>query len=313
MPTDPRLQSQWTELFSKTLPSLARAGDAAQSRWPVTLDHCFARIILDNTVGEGKEQWDKRLKRPAVRNMTDSQLRAAIELGENIMEGKVDLVALDMQSLGARGKGEKKYRHSDVRKGVLANESGLTGRAGKKRKIEFRDKALPNALGEGKRQKQQAMLSFSTSSFPGRLPSSAISPKDDELFKIQPILRKIAVHPSLTPYRKRLYNCLMSVPRGRYTTYAALSQHLQSSARAVGSGMRNNPFAPEVPCHRVLAADGGIGGFGGSWGKDGKHASEKLQLLKGEGVDFDSRGRAIGLPFTDFTNRSGGRTVTGDG
>ena len=115
-------------------------------------------------------------------------------------------------------------------------------------------------------------------------------------------IAKIQAHQGLTTYRKRLYASLCSVPRGRYTTYAALSSFLDSSARAVGSGMRNNPFAPEVPCHRVLASDGTIGGFGGSWGADGKNASKKTELLKGEGVGFDSRGRVKGLPFKQFVN-----------
>lgn len=41
---------------STTLPSLAQACDPAQPTWSVTLDHCFARIILDNTVRGGQEQ-----------------------------------------------------------------------------------------------------------------------------------------------------------------------------------------------------------------------------------------------------------------
>ena len=56
----------------------------------------------------------------------------------------------------------------------------------------------------------------------------------------------------------------------RVTTYAALSAFLGSLARAVGSGMQNNPFALGVPCHRVLASDGDIGGFGGRGGRLGR-------------------------------------------
>ena len=64
--------------------------------------------------------------------------------------------------------------------------------------------------------------------------------------------------------------------------------------------MRNNPFAPEVPCHRVLAADGTLGGFGGHWGEDGKFANKKHELLHAEGVRFDSRGKVKGPPFREF-------------
>ena len=79
-----------------------------------------------------------------------------------------------------------------------------------------------------------------------------------------------------------------------------MSDYLKSSARAVGNGMRNNPFAPEVPCHRVLAADGSIGGFHGDWGKDGKYAAKKVELLRSEGIKFDGKGKVVGQPFRNF-------------
>ena len=74
----------------------------------------------------------------------------------------------------------------------------------------------------------------------------------------------------------------------------------KSCARAVGNAMKNNPFAPEVPCHRVLASDGSLGGFKGSWGEEGTYASLKHQLLAEEGVKFDSRGRVKGPVFREF-------------
>jgi methylated-DNA-[protein]-cysteine S-methyltransferase len=66
----------------------------------------------------------------------------------------------------------------------------------------------------------------------------------------------------LTPFRRRVYLALLEVPRGRVTTYALLAKRVGcASARAVGGALRANPFAPDVPCHRVVAADLGIGGF----------------------------------------------------
>lgn len=70
--------------------------------------------------------------------------------------------------------------------------------------------------------------------------------------------------------------------------------------------MRANPFAPDVPCHRVLAADGSLGGYKGEWVVDGlklgdgSFGSEKRARLVGEGVRFDERGRARGVPFVGF-------------
>jgi methylated-DNA-[protein]-cysteine S-methyltransferase len=146
---------------------------------------------------------------------------------------------------------------------------------------------------------KQATLSFALRpNQAGRLPSPPAS--EDEKRDLSPTIRKVKSHQALTPYRKRIYGALLSVPKGRYTTYAALSDFLGSSASAVGGGMRNNPFAPEVPCHRVLASDGSIGGFGGSWGADGENAGKKHELLSKEGVKFDSKGKVRGPPFEDF-------------
>ncbi len=70
---------------------------------------------------------------------------------------------------------------------------------------------------------------------------------------------------------------------------------MSSSPRAVGGALRNNPFAPEVPCHRVIASDGYVGGFKGDWEKapSGVNQSMKLQLLSEEGVQFTVDGKLI--------------------
>ncbi|KAJ5396821.1 Winged helix-turn-helix transcription repressor DNA-binding [Penicillium cosmopolitanum] len=107
----------------------------------------------------------------------------------------------------------------------------------------------------------------------------------------QKYLRRISLHPTLTPFRRRVYRALLSVPEGRWTTYSAMATYLNSSARAVGNAMRTNPFAPEVPCHRVLAADRSLGGYKGEW-KVSKHIGsgsfrdEKRLRLLDEGGYF---------------------------
>jgi len=119
---------------------------------------------------------------------------------------------------------------------------------------------------------------------------------------LTPYLKKIALSDKTT-FQKLVLTTLCQVPRGQYTTYAAISNHLSSSPRAVGNALRNNPFAPEVPCHRVLASGGGIGGFHGSWGKKGEeglHDKKKRELLRKEGVRFDGKGRVAGSPWTGF-------------
>ncbi|OKL58141.1 hypothetical protein UA08_06477 [Talaromyces atroroseus] len=123
---------------------------------------------------------------------------------------------------------------------------------------------------------------------------------------ISKALARIKSHPTLTPFRRRVYRTLLSVPASRWTTYAALARHLSSSPRAIGAAMKSNPFAPAVPCHRVLAADRSLGGYKGAWNNGGEYAVEKTKLLVAEGVQFDGDGKAMGpnrkpIPRTHFS------------
>jgi methylated-DNA-[protein]-cysteine S-methyltransferase len=89
----------------------------------------------------------------------------------------------------------------------------------------------------------------------------------------------------VTRFQRRVYQALREVPRGRVTTYALLARRVGcGSARAVGQALRRNPFAPAVPCHRVIASDLKIGGFQGERG--GTAVAKKMQLLAAEGVKF---------------------------
>lgn len=60
----------------------------------------------------------------------------------------------------------------------------------------------------------------------------------------------------VTEYQERVYALLQQIPEGRITTYAAMSKALNSSPRAIGGALRNNPFAPDIPCHRCIASTG---------------------------------------------------------
>lgn len=66
-----------------------------------------------------------------------------------------------------------------------------------------------------------------------------------------------------------------------------MAEVLHSSPRAVGQALRRNPFAPVVPCHRVVAADRYIGGFCGTWGTDEAQVQRKRRMLEEEGVSFE--------------------------
>ena len=80
-------------------------------------------------------------------------------------------------------------------------------------------------------------------------------------------------------FNEQCYQLLRRVPNGRVTTYKAMAEALGTRAyRAVGNAMNQNPYPKDlVPCHRVVNADGRLGGYVG-----GDH--KKIALLQAEGV-----------------------------
>jgi methylated-DNA-[protein]-cysteine S-methyltransferase len=91
-------------------------------------------------------------------------------------------------------------------------------------------------------------------------------------------------------FAERCYAVLRLVPAGRVTTYQELAHAIGSRAyRAVGSAMRKNPFAPQVPCHRVVRGDGSLGGYAkGPRAKERLLRSEGVQITNGKVVDFSA-------------------------
>ena len=91
------LRVRWRELVEQRLPRAARE----RSDWPVALDHCFARILLDNVCGR---PWREVVRPPAWRRMPIPDLQAALALGEAALSGGADLAELNRRSLRLRGK-----------------------------------------------------------------------------------------------------------------------------------------------------------------------------------------------------------------
>lgn len=82
---------------------------------------------------------------------------------------------------------------------------------------------------------------------------------------------------TVPPFHRRIYEFARSIGPGRTTTYGEIADHLgePGAARAVGQALGANPFAPVVPCHRVLAAGGRSGGFSAAGG-----VATKLRMLE---------------------------------
>lgn len=90
---------------------------------------------------------------------------------------------------------------------------------------------------------------------------------------------------SVTKFQSKVYAATSSIPRGMVTTYKLLGRAVGCNcSQAVGQALRRNPFAPEVPCHRVISSTLTIGGFQGD--SCGASIKKKLRLLAEEGIQF---------------------------
>lgn len=80
-------------------------------------------------------------------------------------------------------------------------------------------------------------------------------------------------------FPQQVYKLCSRIPKGKVSTYLEIARalHNPGAARAVGNALNKNPFAPQVPCHRVIRANGAVGGFASG-------TKRKIALLKPEGI-----------------------------
>jgi methylated-DNA-[protein]-cysteine S-methyltransferase len=84
-----------------------------------------------------------------------------------------------------------------------------------------------------------------------------------------------------TEFQQKVWRVLMTIPRGETRSYGWVAKKVgkPGASRAVGTACGANPVPVIVPCHRVIAGDGSIGGFGGG-------LPMKRRLLQSEGLNF---------------------------
>ena len=98
----------------------------------------------------------------------------------------------------------------------------------------------------------------------------------------------------VTPFQSKVYALCSRIPKGRVTTYKILAEKLKTKAyRAVGQALNKNPFAPRVPCHRVIAHNGTLGGFA-------QGLAAKKRLLDKEGIIIKNN-RVVHFDETCYT------------
>ena len=84
-----------------------------------------------------------------------------------------------------------------------------------------------------------------------------------------------------TKFQLKVWEYLKKIPRGSVKTYSQVAKGIGKplAVRAVGNAIGKNPFAPKIPCHRVIRSDGSLGGYSGKGG-----IKTKKLLLKREGI-----------------------------
>ena len=84
-----------------------------------------------------------------------------------------------------------------------------------------------------------------------------------------------------TTFQLKVWNYLKKIPRGSVKTYIQVAKGIGKplAVRAVANAIGKNPYAPRIPCHRVIRSDGSLGGYSGKGG-----IKIKKLLLKKEGI-----------------------------
>jgi methylated-DNA-[protein]-cysteine S-methyltransferase len=88
---------------------------------------------------------------------------------------------------------------------------------------------------------------------------------------------------------RTVLDAVREIPWGEVTSYGRLARQIDrpGAARAVGGAVGRSPIGLIIPCHRVIAGDGSLGGYGGDWfGSREQHLQIKSDLLAREGIDI---------------------------
>ncbi len=97
----------------------------------------------------------------------------------------------------------------------------------------------------------------------------------------------------LTPqmsFNQKVWALCARIPRGKVATYGDIARALNCrGARAVGNALNRNPYAPEVPCHRVVGSDGRLTGFAGGIEAKARLLREEGLRMIGDRVDLSQR------------------------
>jgi methylated-DNA-[protein]-cysteine S-methyltransferase len=96
-------------------------------------------------------------------------------------------------------------------------------------------------------------------------------------------------------FNEKVLQLTKKIPKGKVTTYKQIAKAMHTKAyRAIGNALNKNPYAPRIPCHRVVNSNGSLGGYCGKL-----NSKKKIHLLKKEGIVV-SKGKVKNLEYKLF-------------
>ena len=99
------------------------------------------------------------------------------------------------------------------------------------------------------------------------------------------VRKRVLETTEISEFQRKVYLELLNIPNGTTISYGELGRRIGCrSARAIGQALHRNPFAPDVPCHRVIKSDGSLGGY--AFG-----AEKKAEMLREESSERQDEGR----------------------
>ena len=93
-------------------------------------------------------------------------------------------------------------------------------------------------------------------------------------------LKRMVKDSGLTEFQKKVLVATIKIPKGSVRTYKQIAKEIgnERACRAVGTALSKNPFAPHIPCHRVIRGSGDLGNYSGKGGRAGK---KRMLFLEG--------------------------------
>jgi methylated-DNA-[protein]-cysteine S-methyltransferase len=98
---------------------------------------------------------------------------------------------------------------------------------------------------------------------------------------LETMLKKAFQDKAISKHQHDVYVILLHIPKSKVATYNQIAKIVKcNSPRAIGQALKKNPYAPEIPCHRVVKSNYELGGFSGSTGNESEYRKQLIDNRK---------------------------------